>query len=105
MGKFTVSGNVRDAAGAPIPGVYVMIKSTNAVVETNLNGDFTIEVRKGNTLKFTYVGYSSQEYTVNNGDKINIVLQEDKLLLTELIFTGYSGRGEMLQARYHCKTC
>ena len=43
-----------------------------------------------NTLKFTYVGYSSQEYTVNNGDKINIVLQEDKLLLTELIFTGYS---------------
>lgn len=88
--KFTVSGNVRDAAGAPIPGVYVMIKSTNVVVETNLNGDFTIEVRKGNTLKFTYVGYSSQEYTVNNGDKINIVLQEDKLLLTELIFTGYS---------------
>ena len=88
--KFTVAGNVRDVEGQPVPGVYVKVKSTNVVVETDLRGDFTIQVRKGNTLQFTFIGYATQEVVVNNADKLNITLQEDKLMLTELIFTGYS---------------
>jgi len=90
--KFTVAGNVRDVEGQPVPGVYVKVKSTNVVVETDLRGDFTIQVRKGNTLQFTFIGYATQEVVVNNADKLDITLLEDKLMLTELIFTGYSSQ-------------
>lgn len=88
--KMKVSGNIKDASGSPIAGVFVIIKGTNIASDTDDNGNYSIDVNKGATLKFTMIGYISQEIIVSNNNRLNVVLQEDRLNLTELVFTGYS---------------
>jgi hypothetical protein len=51
----------------PIPGAPVRIKGTNTGVVTDKNGDFTLTTfSPAATLVVAYIGYQSQEITVNN---------------------------------------
>lgn len=87
--KIKVSGTVKDASGIQIVGAGVIIKGTSIGVETDKNGKFSIDVKPGSTLKIAMIGFIPVE-TVVNRSVIDIVLQEDKINLTEIIFTGYS---------------
>ncbi len=48
----TVSGTVRDDAGAPIPAVSVLIKGTQKGVNTDPSGKFSISAPEGSVLVF-----------------------------------------------------
>jgi len=88
--KVKVSGTIKDASGHTMPGVFVIVKGTNQATDTDLNGNYQIDIKKGATLKFTMIGYISQEVNVGGNNHINVVMQEDKMNLQELVFTGYS---------------
>ena len=88
--KMTISGTVKDGEGKAIPGTHVQVKGTNVGTETNIDGCFTIQIHKGGTLKFTFIGYKSVEIPINKPDHVDVILEEDKMALMELVFTGYS---------------
>jgi hypothetical protein len=72
-----INGKVRDKNGAPLPGVSVREKGVSNGVSTNDAGDYTITVKEGATLVFSYMGYKTREVTVSKEGLINVSLEED----------------------------
>lgn len=84
-----VRGVVSDAMG-PMAGVDVIVNGTTNGVATDLNGTYILHnVPVGATLKFSFIGYKTQEILVTSQEVINILLEEDVQLLEELILIGY----------------
>ena len=82
-----VSGTVLDATGEPLIGVSVLEAGTSNGVVTDFNGNFTLTVKQGAQLAFSYVGYTSQTLAARNGMKVT--LQEDNTVLNEVVVVGY----------------
>ena len=82
-----VSGTVLDATGEPLIGVSVLEAGTSNGVVTDFNGDFSITVKQGANLTFSYVGYLSQTIPAKNGMKVT--LEEDNKVLNEVVVVGY----------------
>lgn len=82
-----VSGIVTDGAGEPLIGVNVLEKGTTNGTITGVNGDFNLRIARGKTLVFSYIGYLTQEVTVN-GTKLNITLKEDSKILDDVVVIG-----------------
>src|SRR5665213_930693 len=56
----TVTGTVTAKEdGLPIPGVTVKVKGTNVGTHTNTAGKFTLSVRQGDALLFSFIGYEA----------------------------------------------
>ncbi|CAM1344967.1 SusC/RagA family TonB-linked outer membrane protein [Tenacibaculum amylolyticum] len=96
-----VTGNVTDAiTGDPIPGVSVIIKNTTTGVETDFDGNYTIEVSRGATLEFKSIGYATETVVVNSS-VINVTLEESSEQLDEVVVVGYgSKRKELVSGAY-----
>lgn len=88
-----IKGKVMDAVlNEPLPGVTISVKNeTNNGTITDFDGCFTLNVKEGEiTLKFSYVGYATQEVKVtSNQREITITMHEDALLLEEAVVIGY----------------
>ena len=82
-----VSGTVKDANGEPLVGVSVMEVGTNNGAVTDINGNYTLNVKPGAKLKLSYIGFTPQ--TVKAGSNNQIVLQEDNTALNEVVVVGY----------------
>lgn len=83
--EVTVKGVVKDANGEPIIGASVIEKGNakNGTV-TDLDGNYTLKVKRGATLTISYIGFISQE--TKGG---NIILEEDLKSLNEVVVIGY----------------
>jgi len=85
-----VSGRVIDETGQSIPGVTVVEKGTSIGTSTDANGDYKLNVSSGSaTLVFSFIGYASQEVSVNNQSVINVSLAPDLVTLQEIVVLGY----------------
>ncbi|MCK7589054.1 SusC/RagA family TonB-linked outer membrane protein [Subsaxibacter sp. CAU 1640] len=90
MSQSTVSGTVTEEASTlPVPGVNVIIKGTSTGTTTDFDGKYSINVKTGDVLVFSYIGYKTQEITYNNQSTINISLAEDTAKLDEVVVIGY----------------
>ena len=87
MAQNKVSGTVLDATGEPLIGVSVLEAGTNNGVVTNFEGNFTLTVKQGAKLTFSYVGYLTQTVAAANGMKVT--LEEDNKVLNEVVVVGY----------------
>lgn len=82
-------GVVKDAAGETIIGASVVVKGTTNGTITGLDGDFELSnVKKGETLQISFVGYQTKE-VVWNGQALNVTLEDDTKLLDEVVVVGY----------------
>ena len=83
--EVTIKGVVKDANGEAIIGASVIEKGNakNGTV-TDLDGNYTLKVKRGATLTISYIGYISQE--TKGG---NIILEEDLKSLNEVVVIGY----------------
>lgn len=83
--EVTVKGVVKDANGEAIIGASVIEKGNakNGTV-TDIDGNYTLKVKRGATLTTSYIGYISQE--TKGG---NIILEEDLKSLNEVVVIGY----------------
>ena len=84
-----VSGVIIDASGIPVIGANVLEKGTTNGVITDLDGNFTLNVKPGATLVITYIGYVSQEIEIGNQTTFKITLKEDSEMLDEVVVVGY----------------
>lgn len=85
-----LSGKVTDQNGEPLIGVNVLVEGTNKGASTDFNGNFTLEdIDENAVLIFSYIGYQTQEVTLNGEREITIILLEDSQTLDEVVVVGY----------------
>lgn len=85
----TAKGTVTDTAGEPLMGVSIYVKGTSKGTSTDIDGNFTIQVNKGATLTFSYIGFLPKEVTVNSDAHITVQLQENAQMLQDVVVVGY----------------
>ncbi|CAD0002381.1 SusC/RagA family protein [Flavobacterium salmonis] len=85
-----ITGKVLDENGLPLPGVTVSLVGGNKNGVSDFDGQFYIELPSGkHTLKVSYLGYKTQEITVENQTSITIKMQPDLAKLDEIVVIGY----------------
>lgn len=90
VAAITVKGKVTDEANKPLIGVSVKVKGTNGGTQTDIDGNFTIDVPSPNTtLVFSYIGYDPQEIQVNGRTAISVQLKGSANSLNEVVVVGY----------------
>ncbi len=82
----TISGTVSDESG-PLPGVSILKKGTTQGTETDFDGNYTLQVKKGDVLVFSFVGMETVEKTVGGGKSLNVTLKNANVL-EEVVVTG-----------------
>lgn len=80
--------------GTPLPGVSVVNKSAGpgVGVATDIDGNFSINVKKGDVLVFTFIGMETQEITVHDQKSLNVALKSDTEVMDEVVVIGYGER-------------
>ena len=88
--KRTISGNVNDSDGNPLPGASIVEVGTQNGTSTDFDGNFSIELENENAeLQFSFIGFKSQTLTVGSSDVMNLTLLTDASSLDEIVVTGY----------------
>lgn len=86
--QHSVTGKVTDSQGMPLPGVSVTVKNKKGKgVATDFDGNYSIDVGAGDTLVFSYIGFSTREVAVGNQKTINVVLKEEAQQLEQVVVT------------------
>ena len=75
-----ISGTVTDENGVPLPGATVLVQGTSNGVSTDFDGNYSISASQGDTLVFSFVGYSSQSVVVGSSSTVNVSLEPDNAL-------------------------
>ncbi|HER54589.1 MAG TPA: SusC/RagA family TonB-linked outer membrane protein, partial [Candidatus Bathyarchaeota archaeon] len=100
----TISGTVTDPTGMPLPGVNVLIKGTTTGVQTDFDGDYTIEATRGDVLVFSYIGMKTVEYGIGDNTRIDVVMQEDAAQLEEVVVTAVGISRDEKELGYNVQT-
>ncbi|WP_047245480.1 SusC/RagA family TonB-linked outer membrane protein [Maribacter thermophilus] len=89
---YTVTGVVTDAENVPIPGANIIVVNTTRGTQSDFDGNFSIEVSEGESLRFSYVGYTTQTIAITGQSTLNVVMAEDLNQLDEVVIVGYGTR-------------
>lgn len=86
----SISGKITDPDGLPLPGATVVVKGTTNGMVTNIDGEFIVSgVNEGDVLTISFVGFRTQEFTVENQTSVTITLEVDAIGIEEIIAIGY----------------
>lgn len=98
--KRTVSGTVTDINGEVVIGANVMEKGTTNGTVSDINGRFSLTMENDGVLQISYIGYLAQEVPITGKTVIEIVLQEDTKMLSEVVVIGYGSldKGQVTSA-------
>ena len=84
----TVTGNVTDDQGVPLPGATVVEVGTSNGTTTDFDGNYSITVGDDASLAVSFVGYQTSTVAVNGQDQINFSLSQanelDEVVVTSL---------------------
>lgn len=97
--QMDIKGVVSDQSGEPLPGVSISVKGTTSGTITDVNGQFTIQAKKGNTLVFSYIGYQKLEQKVLE-NSLKITLKENAVEVDEVVVTALGIRKEKKALAY-----
>lgn len=85
-----IKGTVKDVKGEALIGVNILLQGTASGAITDVDGDFSLQAPSNGILEVSYIGYKPQTVQINNRKVIDIVLQEDRELLDEVVVIGYA---------------
>ena len=84
-GKVTATSD-----GSGLPGVSVTVKGTNKGTTTDVNGNFSLSgVGLSATVVVSSVGYLAQTIALGNKTVLNVSLDEDTKMLSDVVVVGY----------------
>lgn len=90
VGNVTLSGLIKDEAGAPLPGVTVLVKGTAVGTITDNEGKYTLETSQTTgTLVFSFIGLQTQEIPFSASGTFNIEMKTSSVDLDEVVVVGY----------------
>ncbi len=89
LAQTNVSGTVSSAEdNMPLPGVSIIIKGTTTGVTTDFDGNYTISTPNANSvLMFSYIGFETQEISVNGRNTVNVTMSVSAQALDEVVVT------------------
>ena len=88
--NINVSGTVIDTYGEPLVGVTIQLQGTAVGTVTDIEGNFTLaNVAPNAVLEVSYVGMKTQLVNVNGRRTLNITLEDDSEVLSEVVVTGF----------------
>ncbi|WP_299115396.1 TonB-dependent receptor [uncultured Winogradskyella sp.] len=87
---YTLKGKViAESDNMPIPGVNVLILKTTKGTTTDFDGNYQLEVKNGDVIQFSYLGYKTQTVIIENQQTLNITMLDDANTLDEVVVVGY----------------
>ncbi len=97
----TVSGTITDAVGTPIPYVNVQLSGTNKGTISNEEGKYSLtNPNLLGVLKFSVLGYETQNIPINNIGIIDVTLLESSEQLNEVVLTALGLKRETKELGY-----
>ena len=73
-----IKGKVTDENNGALPGVSVVVKGTTNGAVSDMDGEYTIKVKKDNAvLVFSYLGYKTEERTIGKSSTLNVQMKTD----------------------------
>jgi Ca-activated chloride channel family protein len=84
-----ITGTVSDNSGYPLPGVNIVIKKTTTGTQTDFEGHYEMTTNVGDVLTYTYVGLKAVEVIIGTPNIINVTLEEDIALLSEVVIAAH----------------
>ncbi len=85
--QYKVSGTVSDEDGQPLPGVSVKVLGTSTGTSTDFDGLYSLNVKKGDVLEFSSVGFETVSKLMDGSAKLNVTMPTG-LSLDEIVVTG-----------------
>jgi len=93
--EVTIKGKVTEETGEPLPGVNVLVKGTSSGTTTDSDGNYSLVVPDNSTaLIFSFIGYVTQEVSIDNRSVIDVTLAVDIVSLSEVVVTGYGSQSK-----------
>ena len=90
-----ITGVVSGTTGESLTGVTVFVKGTTNGTSTDDHGHYSIKVKKGQSLVFSFVGYKTLEIVVGDKTSIDAILADDAMLLQEAVAIGYGNQSKL----------
>lgn len=85
-----VSGLLTDADGNPVIGATVIVKGTTNGVTTDIDGRYTLKnVKKGDIIQYSFIGFNTEEREFKGEPNINIRMMEASVGLEDVVVIGY----------------
>ncbi len=84
-----VQGTIVDQEGAPLPGVNVLLKGTSSGTQSDFDGKYSIQAKRGDQLVFSYLGMKTVTLTVGDDSTLDLIMEEDANSLDEVVVVGY----------------
>ncbi|MCT8340692.1 SusC/RagA family TonB-linked outer membrane protein [Flavobacteriaceae bacterium TK19130] len=81
----TITGTVTDDSGVPLLGVNILVKGTSTGAQTDFDGNYAIEASQGETLVFSYIGFTPKEVNVGTSNTIDVTLEQGEELETVVV--------------------
>src|SRR6185312_3996934 len=85
-----------DPTGKALSGVSILIKGTSTGTLTDANGNFSINAGNNDVLTVSFVGFTTQQVSVNGQTSLNITLQVEKNVLNEVVVIGFGTQSKRL---------
>lgn len=87
---FHISGKVVDAGdNSPMIGATIRVQGAQKGTTTDLDGNYSLEVQKGDVLVFSYIGKNPTTVTVKSQKPLNVKLADDVNQLNDVVVVGY----------------
>ena len=87
----SISGTVLDGKSEPLIGVNILVKNTGRGTVTDLDGKYALQANQGETLVFSFTGFTSKEVVVGSNPVMNITLDEGAAL-DEVVVVAYGSQ-------------
>jgi TonB-linked SusC/RagA family outer membrane protein len=84
-----LTGTVSDPDGEPLVGASVKILNTGLGTVTNAEGLYVINVRDGETLSFSYLGFLKKDVKIGRQSVLDMILEQDAQMFEEVVVVGY----------------
>ena len=78
----TVTGKIMDGEGVPVVGATILVVGTTHGTTSDIDGSFSLSnVPSEGVLRFSYIGYATQEIPVAGQSVIVVTMVEETICL------------------------
>src|SRR5215469_643300 len=81
----TITGRINTKDGSPIEGVSIRLLGTKVGTVTNGKGEFKLNVREGQTLIISAIGYNQEKLVIGSSDNYTVVVQQSISTMDEVV--------------------
>ena len=85
-----LTGKIVSDEGETLIGVNILVQgSTSRGTISDIDGNYSIDVQKGETLVFSYTGFDDQSVLIENQTVVNVELKTAANVLDDIVLIGY----------------